>query len=75
MTDKLNSQKLNKSFVFENIEVVPTGRIAKKTIELSTRSLIEILVEIKPMDPTAPQWKKWVKRTDLYEVTVESDVE
>jgi hypothetical protein len=59
----------DKTFVFDNVEVKLTGRIAEKVIKLSTKELKDILIEVQPVDSTGPQWKKWVKKVDLYEIS------
>lgn len=59
------------TFVYDGVEVKKTGRVAKRSIPLtSVRSSKHIagqveLVEITPIDELA-DWKKWVRQTDLY---------
>lgn len=64
-----------KTFVFDNVEVKPTGRIATKTISLTTKQITNTLIEIEPVDKTGPRWKKWVNKTDLFEITTQTPVE
>lgn len=54
------------TFVFENTEVVKTGRTAGRTL---TSGNVITLVEITPADPTLMQWKKWVREADLFVVS------
>lgn len=56
------------TFVYDCVEVKCTGRIATKTVELSTKKYVDTLVEIQPIDSTGPTWKKWVKKAELYKV-------
>lgn len=65
----------DKTYVFDNVEVKSTGRIATKIVELTTKKFVDTLLEIEPVDKTGPRWKKWVKKTDLYEVTLQDPVE
>jgi hypothetical protein len=62
------STESSKTYIFENVEVAPTGRIATRKIILSSKTHVESLIEIKPIDSTGPTWKKWVRQDDLYEV-------
>lgn len=54
-------------YIYNQIEVQKTGRIAKKYSRDKTR-VIDILYEIKPKLTTeiADSWTKWVRETDLY---------
>ena len=54
-----------KSYVFENVEVVLTGRTAVRELR-SGKS--ESLYEITPKHSTTGVWKKWVRFVDLFEV-------
>jgi len=58
---------LEKSYVYENMEVVKTGRIAQKTSHsASGKEVIKTLIEIKPVHASTPL--KWVSESDLFEV-------
>ena len=61
---------MSESFVFENTEVILTGRRAER--ELPARrgggSRVSELIEIKPKDPEDGSWTKFVKMTDLYKI-------
>jgi hypothetical protein len=58
------------TFVFEGVEVVKTGREAIREVKTVTgqASRKMTLVEIKPLDPDAPEWKKWVDPAHLFVV-------
>lgn len=68
-------------YVYDNTEVIKTGRIARKqqpanTIRRSDRSptrLVEQLHEVTPASSDDGCWKKWVKQTDLYEIIDEQN--
>lgn len=53
---------MNETYVHDGVEVILTGRQATKS--KGTRTVT--LVEIKPADPLAGTFKKWVHPTDLY---------
>jgi hypothetical protein len=55
----------NQTFVYENNEVVKTGRTAKKNL---TSGKVDVLFEITPKDQTLGTWKKWVRDADLFTV-------
>lgn len=66
------------SYVFENTEVVLTGRRAEREIpHKRTRAgaggravpRTDELVEITPEDKEDGSWKKFVRMTDLYKIT------
>lgn len=59
------------SYVFENVEVVLTGRKAAKTLRSGKE---EVLYEITPKHSTTGMWKKWVNLSQMYEV-MDSDEE
>lgn len=65
-SDFNNIDFFKKTYVFDNVEVKPTGRYATKTIKLTSKQVTDILIEIQPIDQTGIQWKKWVKINDLY---------
>ncbi len=54
-----------KTYVYENTEVVLTGRSASKTLRSGR---VEKLYEITPKHSTSGVWKKWVDISALYEV-------
>lgn len=63
----------NKTYIFEGTEVSPTGRVATKTIGPVATSATGaagrkfFLFEVAPVDKSF-DWKKWVRREDLFEV-------
>lgn len=63
---EINQTFFENTYVFDNVEVKPTGRFATKTIKLATKQVTDILIEIQPVDNTSIQWKKWVKINELY---------
>jgi hypothetical protein len=54
------------TYVYESVEVLSTGRVAHKTVKLTSRQYVDTLIEIQPVDKTGPNWKKWVNQADLY---------
>ena len=55
----------NKKYVYDGTECDLTGRSAIRTVR---PNVTDRLVEIKPSNQDGPQWKKWVKPTDLYQI-------
>jgi len=60
MTDKV--------YVYNETEVVKTGRVAKKQL----RKRVDEKFEVTPKDKENGSWKKWVHETDLYEIIDET---
>lgn len=56
------------TFVYENNEVIKTGRSATKTLKSGK---VDTLVEITPKDNSIGIWKKWVRVDDLFVVAGE----
>ena len=56
----------SESFVYENVEVIKTGRCANKTLPSGKK---DTLFEITPKHSTSGSWKKWVRQTELFEIT------
>jgi len=52
------------TYIFENVEVQLTGRVAEKTGRTRTYAL----VEITPVDKDGPTWFKWVEKNQLFTV-------
>ena len=57
---------LVQTYVYENVEVKKTGRMAQKTLKSGS---IDQLVEITPVDTIVGSWKKWVRDAELFEVS------
>jgi len=59
-------------YIYGEIEVEMTGRIAKKAINVNNRratnTSISIVHEIQPIDKENGSWKKWVKLEELYKI-------
>jgi len=55
---------IKKTYVYNNTEVVLTGRTASKKL-LKT---VDVLYEVKPIDGEQGSWKKWIRFTELYEI-------
>lgn len=55
----------DKTYVYDNVEVRKTGRIAQKQLKSGT---MDQLVEITPVDTVVGVWKKWVREAELFEV-------
>ena len=58
----MNEQE--QTFLFEDVEVQLTGRTATRKLRSGK---VDERVEITPVEIT-PVWKKWVRKTDLYEI-------
>jgi len=59
-------------YIYEDIEVILTGREATRTNTEKTRRSVnktETKVEITPADKLAGTWKKWVMMKDLFIIT------
>ena len=80
MTERSTGSKMTKNmetriyckmtkYVYQNIEVILTGRIAEKKL----RKSVSTLYEITPLDKETGSWKKWVRITDLHEIVVDKD--
>lgn len=66
-----SSETNSKKYVYDNVEVVMTGRTAKKERRTTTRRTAaapSVLYEITPANLESGSWKKWVKMSDLYEI-------
>lgn len=57
------SDQIEQTFVYEDLEVRKTGRVAKKTL---TSGKVQILEEITPTNSLAGSWKKWVNPDQLF---------
>jgi hypothetical protein len=58
------------SYVYGDLEVKLTGRVATRTVENKYKPEgggVKELVEITPVDPDIT-WKKFVTKSDLYEI-------
>jgi len=53
------------TYVFDNIEVRKTSRVAYNTLRSGK---IDILIEITPVDQIVGSWKRWVKEESLFTV-------
>jgi len=53
------------------LEVVLTGKTAKREIGGTGRAAVRVdmIYEITPANKDDGSWKKWVRMTDLYEVS------
>lgn len=63
--------KVSDIYVYENIEVILTGRTAEREVGRKTKRTtprIDLLVEIRPKDKGDGSWKKFVRMTDLYKI-------
>lgn len=63
-----------KTYVFQDVEVKLTGRIAEKELKKTRRTKndesppIATLYEITPVDSMNGSWKKWVRMEQLSEI-------
>jgi len=63
---------MNEIYIYDNTEVVKTGRKAEKQAEVKpkrserTPQTNDVLFEITPADQETGSWKKWVRQSDLY---------
>lgn len=56
---------MTKSYVYENTEVVKTGREATRTL---SSGKTDVQVEITPKSNDCGVWKKWVREVELFTV-------
>jgi hypothetical protein len=56
---------MDKTFIFEGIEVKTTGRFGRKAGDTDSKFL---LCEITPISDEHGTWIKWVPAKDLFEV-------
>lgn len=54
-----------KTYLLDDIEVVHTGRTAKRKLK---KERIDERVEVKPANSAEGTWTRWVRETDLYEI-------
>ena len=66
MSEESTDLDLNKTYVYDGVEVVLTGRKAKKPSNVANRVLV--LYEVEPLDKESIQWKKWVSTRDIYTI-------
>lgn len=57
----------NKTYVYDGVEVVLTGRKAKKPSNVAKGTMLT-LYEVEPLDKESIQWKKWVSTRDIYTI-------
>jgi len=57
-----------KTWLFDNIEVVLTGRKANRKLK---NDKVDERIEIQPAAEEEGTWKKWVRQSDLYEIEQE----
>lgn len=62
-TDDLEIQP--QRYVYDNVEVVKTGRTAKKALRSGK---VDELFEVTPVEAFDGTWKKWVREGELFEV-------
>lgn len=60
-------------YVYEGVEVIKTGRIATKKVEMKVYSGVrvveEVVHEITPIPrPGEHQWKRWVRESELFTI-------
>lgn len=56
---------VEKQYVFENLEVKKTGRVAVRQLASASKRTIE-LVEITPVHENDGSWTKWVSESSLF---------
>ena len=57
-----------KTYLLDDVEVVFTGRVAKRTLK---NNKVDERYEITPADAENGSWKKWVRKAELYEIEEE----
>lgn len=60
------------SYVYEQTEVILTGRKATKELRSGKE---EVLFEITPISKITGSWQKWVQMSQLFEVVEEDEDE
>jgi hypothetical protein len=64
------------SYVYNEVEVVLTGRKAAKEVKGSGRRVAtktHMLYEITPKNNDEGSWKRWVRITDLYQIVIDKE--
>lgn len=56
-------------YIFNDIEVKKTGRVATRTTTKRTKEHRESKVEITPTNISEGSWKKWVEINELFTIT------
>lgn len=67
---------MEKHFIYEDTEVILTGRVATRSKSLRTRRDVDssgTKHEITPANQDCGSWKKWVQMNDLFIITDESN--
>lgn len=59
------SSEQTQTYLHDDVEVQLTGRVAVRELK---RGKQDERVEITPVERMEGQWKKWVRRIDLYEI-------
>ena len=72
---------MEEKYVFDNMEVVKTGRKAIKDkptkanrSDRTPTKQDDVLYEITPADKENGSWKKWVRNIDLYRILEQKEV-
>ncbi len=60
-----SSLEPKKTWLFNDVEIIKTGRTAKRTLK---NDKIDERIEIQPANADEGTWKKWVRQSDLYEI-------
>ena len=60
-----DSSEEQKTYLLDDVEVVFTGRIAKRNLK---NDRIDERFEVKPANNELGSWTKWGRITDLYEI-------
>ena len=55
-----------KSYIYDSVEVMLTGRKASKKVKRRRRIDTETLYEVTPCNIEVGTWKRWVKPEELY---------
>lgn len=60
-----NSSEPTTTYLLDNIEVIKTGRTAKRTLK---NNKVDERFEVQPSDKMVGIWTKWVRESDLYKI-------
>jgi len=66
LSNLINKIMDKKSYIYDSVEVMLTGRKASKDVKRRRRTDKEVLYEVTPCNDEVGTWKRWVKPEELY---------
>lgn len=56
-----------RTYLFNDVEVRPTGRTAVKR-SAKNNNIIDQLIEVQPIDTMGPTWTRWARKSELFTI-------